>query len=128
MSICKKRTCFGFRGGQLNTFYHNQFSVKLRDGTDYDNSIGKYGNWSMMVFVNETQKNYTQGEFAANIFLQGVMYSTNATMMGFIKTCENRADKDVTECEYFAEFGIDQFIWPDDPTLPQIITFNGSSR
>ena len=53
----------------------------------------------LKVYVNTTQKNYTQGEFVANLFLQGVMHSSDANMAGFIKTCENRANI-IGECNF----------------------------
>ena len=52
------------------------------------------------VYVSTTQKNYTQGEFVANLFLQGVFHTSDAKMTGFIKTCENRAYFDQDECPY----------------------------
>ena len=43
------------------------------------------------VYVSTTQKNYTQGEFVANLFLQGTFHTSDAKMTGFIKTFENKA-------------------------------------
>ena len=43
------------------------------------------------VYVSTTQKNYTQGEFVANLFLQGAFHTSDAKMSGFIKTFEDDA-------------------------------------
>ena len=43
------------------------------------------------VYVSTTQKNYTQGEFVANLLLQGTFHTSDAKVTGFIKTCENKA-------------------------------------
>ena len=80
------------------------------------------------VYVSTTQKNYTQGEFVANLFLQGVFHTSDAKMTGFIKTCENRAYFDQDECPYSMSFSPNEFIWPSDPSVKQILHYIGDSR
>ena len=80
------------------------------------------------VYVSTTQKNYTQGEFVANLFLQGTFHTSDAKMTGFIKTCENRAYFDQDECPYSMSFSPNEFIWPSDPSAKQILHYIGDSR
>ena len=79
------------------------------------------------VYVYSTENTYTQGEFVANLFLQGNSSSRDAKMAGFIKTCENRA-KIVGKCDYMTNFDIDEFDWPEDSSAPQILNYKGDPR
>ena len=61
------------------------------------------------VYVSTTQKNYTQGEFVANLFLQGTFHTSDAKMTGFIKTCENKAYFDQDECPNSMSFSPNEY-------------------
>ena len=49
-------------------------------------------------------------------------------MTGFIKACKNRAYFDQDECPYSMSFSPNEFIWPSDPSVKQILHYIGDSR
>ena len=53
------------------------------------------------------------GEFVANLVFKGVYNDDMANFTGVVKTCENRAHLNDTECAR-VKFGFEEFDWSKD--------------
>ena len=76
------------------------------------------------MYINQTNQWYGEGEFVANIMIQGVYQDSVANMTGKVTVCENRPHIEDINCTRVT-FGYSEFIFDNQSSE---ITFKGDSN